>query len=365
MENDLREMAGGAAHANETRLLVKGVSKFFGNTRALSNINLGVTAGELCVLLGPSGCGKSTLLRVIAGLESPTEGRIFIKGTDVTDVPPGARDIAMVFQNYAIYPHMSVFENIAFPLRVRKSPKEEIREKVKQTARMLHLEDLLDRKPYQLSGGQRQRVAMGRAIVRNPTLFLFDEPLSNLDAKLRVSMRIEIADLHRRLGSTTVYVTHDQVEAMTLADKIVVLDSGVIQQIDTPQGLYNRPANVMVAQFIGTPSMNLIEGSLERRGEDSEALFRSRSLQLRLPAQELHGSVLLGVRPEHVVVEAPGICTGTVELVEDTGADRYAHVRLAGDDKLVAQLPADLTVRTGESISLAIDPTRVYLFPKG
>lgn len=348
---------------DEARVVLHGVSKYFGKTRALWKINLDVRSGEFCVLLGPSGCGKSTLLRVIAGLEAPSEGRVFIRGRDVTDVRPGARDVAMVFQSYAIYPHMSVLDNIAFPLRVRKTPSEEIRSRVHEAAALLHLDGLLDRKPYQLSGGQRQRVAMGRAIVRDPTVFLFDEPLSNLDARLRVSMRMEIADLHRKLGSTTIYVTHDQVEAMTLADRIVVLNEGIIQQIDSPQGLYNHPANVMVAQFIGAPSMNLMPGLLERLPHKRRAVFRSQGMELELPMSEIEGAVFLGVRPEHVAVQSPGTCTGQVEFVEDTGADRYAHVRLKPGGKLVARLPPELSVRTGDWLSLSIDRHRAHLFP--
>jgi ABC-type sugar transport system ATPase subunit len=348
---------------DEARVILEGVSKYFGKTRALWKIDLDVKSGEFCVLLGPSGCGKSTLLRVIAGLEAPSEGRVFIRGRDVTDTPPGARDLAMVFQSYAIYPHMSVFDNIAFPLKVRRMPKEEIRTKVHEAAALLHLDGLLERKPYQLSGGQRQRVAMGRAIVRKPTAFLFDEPLSNLDARLRVSMRMEIADLHRKLGSTTIYVTHDQVEAMTLADRIVVLDDGVIQQIDSPQGLYNRPANVMVAQFIGAPSMNLIRGLLARHPSDGRAVFRSPSMEIDLPTSEIDGAVTLGVRPEHISVQSPGTCSGRVEFVEDTGADRYAHVRLDPEGKLLVRLPPELSVRTGDSLDLSFDRARVHIFP--
>lgn len=349
---------------NEARVVLDGVSKYFGKTKALRKIDLDVRGGEFCVLLGPSGCGKSTLLRVIAGLEAPSEGRVFIRGRDVTNVPPGARDVAMVFQSYAIYPHMSVLDNIAFPLRVRKTPRQEIHRRVHEAAALLHLDGLLDRKPYQLSGGQRQRVAMGRAIVRDPTVFLFDEPLSNLDARLRVSMRMEIADLHRKLGSTTIYVTHDQVEAMSLADRIVVLDEGVIQQIDSPQGLYSHPVNVMVAQFIGAPPMNLMPGLLERLPDERRTVFRSQSLELELLTSELEGEVLLGVRPEHVAVKSPGMCTGQVEFVEDTGADRYAHVRLEPKEKLVVRLPPELSARTGDSLSLSVDRDRVHLFPR-
>ncbi|MEW6140022.1 MAG: ABC transporter ATP-binding protein [Thermodesulfobacteriota bacterium] len=316
----------------------------------------------LCVLLGPSGCGKSTLLRVIAGLETPSEGRVLIKGRDVTDVPPGDRDVAMVFQSYAIYPHMTAFENIAFPHKVRKTPKAEIRDRVYRVARLLHLEDLLERRPHQLSGGERQRVAMGRAIVRNPTVFLFDEPLSNLDAKLRIAMRMEIAQLHRSLGFAIIYVTHDQVEAMTLADRIAVLDRGAIQQIDTPQGLYHHPANVMVAQFIGMPAMNLIPGRLERAA--GRAMFRSNSMNVEVLEARHYGEVYLGVRPEHIDVRSPGTCSGRVDFIEDTGTDLYALVTIEGNERLVVRLPPGVRVRTGETISLMLDPTRVHVFPR-
>lgn len=349
--------------SRNVRVAVAGVSKHFGRTTALSEIDLQVHEGEFCVLLGPSGCGKSTLLRVIAGLETPSEGRVFINGLDVTHTPPGDRNIAMVFQNYAIYPHMTVFDNIAFPLKLRKLPRNEIEAKVRDAARLLQLEDLLQRKPSQLSGGQRQRVAMGRAIVREPTVFLFDEPLSNLDARLRVSMRVEIARLHRNLSATTIYVTHDQVEAMTLADRIVVLDKGTVQQVDSPQGLYNRPANVMVAEFIGSPAMNLIRGKIRRDEDGKQTVFASKGLSITLPAGEQDGEVIVGIRPEHVVVDPAGTLRGSIEFIEDTGSDRYAHVLPEGGERLVVRVPVDLNIHPGDSLALTIDPEKLHVFP--
>jgi ABC-type sugar transport system ATPase subunit len=348
--------------SQNVRVAVAGVSKYFGQTTALSQVNLEVREGEFCVLLGPSGCGKSTLLRVIAGLDTPSEGRVFINGLDVTDTPPGDRNIAMVFQNYAIYPHMTVFDNIAFPLKLRKLPKKEIETKVQEAARLLQLEDLLHRKPSQLSGGQRQRVAMGRAIVRNPTVFLFDEPLSNLDARLRVSMRVEIARLHRNLNATTIYVTHDQVEAMTLADRIVVLDNGTVQQVDSPQGLYNHPANVMVAEFIGSPAMNLIRGTIRCDEGGQRTLFQSEGLSITLPSCDHEGEVIAGIRPEHVSIDPAGTLLGTVEFIEDTGSDRYAHVVPAGGERLVVRVSSDVSISQGDSVALKIDPGKVHVF---
>ncbi len=349
--------------SRDVRVTVAGVSMYFGRTTALSRIDLEVREGEFCVLLGPSGCGKSTLLRVIAGLETPSEGRVFINGLDVTNTPPGDRNIAMVFQNYAIYPHMTVFDNIAFPLKLRKLPRTEIETKVQEAASLLQLDDLLQRKPSQLSGGQRQRVAMGRAIVRDPTVFLFDEPLSNLDARLRVSMRVEIARLHRNLNATTIYVTHDQVEAMTLADRIVVLDNGKVQQVDSPQGLYNHPANVMVAEFIGSPAMNLVQGTIRRDEEGNRTLFQAKGLNITLPPCEHEGEVIAGIRPEHIVVDPAGVLIGTVEFIEDTGSDRYAHVVPTRGERLVVRVPSVVSISPGDSVGLTIEPGKVHVFP--
>jgi ABC-type sugar transport system ATPase subunit len=344
------------------RVTVKGISKYFGKARALSDINIEVVQGEFCVLLGPSGCGKSTLLRIIAGLEAPTTGSVFINARDVTDMSPGDRDVAMVFQNYAIYPHMTVFENMAFPLVVRKFSKEEIRSKVTDAAKLLDLEQLLDRKPMQLSGGQRQRVAIGRAIVRRPTVFLFDEPLSNLDAQLRANMRVQIAQLHRKLNATTIYVTHDQVEAITLADRIVILGAGLIQQIDTPTKVYNRPANLMVARFVGTPPMNLVQGSVNRSDGERRVFFQSFALEVEVQEGTRQGRAFLGIRPEHIALDPEGETKGKVQFVEDTGSEKYLHVELGHDERMVVRVAQTITIEVGEEVSLSIDRSQVHVF---
>jgi multiple sugar transport system ATP-binding protein len=310
-----------------TGISLNSVSKVYPNgVRAVDGLSLEIAEGEFCVLVGPSGCGKSTLLRMIAGLEEVTEGDVLIGGIDVTDEPPQQRDIAMVFQNYALYPHMTVKENLAFGLKLRKLPKAEWKRRVEEVAKTLGLDELLDRKPSALSGGQRQRVAMGRAIVREPKAFLMDEPLSNLDAKLRVSMRAELARLHERLGVTTVYVTHDQVEAMTLGQRVAVLRDGLLQQYDTPQNLFRNPANLFVAAFIGSPSMNLVDAVIE----GDQVTFGGD--RIPLPAgSKLRGSskkVILGIRPtnyEHATTADPLLprITVTPEVVEDLGAENH------------------------------------------
>src|SRR6476619_4338631 len=314
------------------------VTKVFGNgVVAVNDVSLSIDDGAFLVLVGPSGCGKATLLRMLAGLEEVTDGSILIDGSDVTDLAPRHRDIAMVFQSYALYPHMTVRENLGYGLKVRRAPKQESRERVAEVAQLLGLEELLERKPAQLSGGQRQRVAMGRAIVREPKAFLMDEPLSNLDAKLRVEMRASLAQLHARLGVTTVYVTHDQTEAMTLGQRVAVLDGGRILQVDTPQRLYDHPANVFVAAFIGTPAMNLVEGTIDG---DEVILggFRVPLDEARRPAAGLR-QVVVGVRPEAfgaVAFAALGAPTFTVvpEVVEELGSD--AHVFFHVDAEAVA-----------------------------
>lgn len=354
--------------AENTRLAIRGVSKFFGKTKALSDINLDVAEGELCVLLGPSGCGKSTLLRIVAGLESPSVGKVLIEGNDVTSVAPGFRDIAMVFQNYALYPHMTVFENIAFPLRVRKFPPQDIAPRVEEVASLLQLNALLQRKPSQLSGGERQRVAMGRAIVRRPRVFLFDEPLSNLDTKLRANMRVEISLLHRNLGATTIYVTHDQVEAMTMADTIAVMDSGMIQQRDSPANVYHRPANLMVARFVGTPPMNLIPGALTRSPEDGQLHFSCFGTSLSmppLPGCNKEGEATLGIRPEHVSLGRQGPWAGTVKFIEDVGSDRFVHLELPEGRAIVVRSRAGLDTVVGEQVCASPDLSRAHLFING
>jgi multiple sugar transport system ATP-binding protein len=307
-----------------TGITLDRVTKVYPNgVRAVDDLSLEIAEGEFCVLVGPSGCGKSTLLRMIAGLEDVTEGDVLIGGDDVTERPPQQRDIAMVFQNYALYPHMSVRQNLAFGLKLRKLPKEEWKRRVEEIAKTLGLEELLDRKPSALSGGQRQRVAMGRAIVREPKAFLMDEPLSNLDAKLRVSMRAELAKLHDRLGVTTVYVTHDQVEAMTLGQRVAVLRDGVLQQVDTPQHLFRQPANLFVAAFIGSPSMNLVDAELA----DGRVSFAGYSFALHAssPLRGHDGRVILGIRPtdfEHGESAQPNLPRMTVQpdVVEDLGS---------------------------------------------
>ena len=337
------------------------VRKSFGNTEVVHGVDIAIADGEFCVLVGPSGCGKSTLLRMIAGLEDITDGEIAIGSRVVNRVPPKERDIAMVFQNYALYPHMTVFDNMAFSLKLAARPREEMREKVAAAAKILGLTDFLDRYPRQLSGGQRQRVAMGRAIVRQPQVFLFDEPLSNLDAKLRVAMRTEIKELHQRLTTTAVYVTHDQIEAMTMADKIVVMNAGNVEQIGAPLELYDRPANLFVAGFIGSPAMNFLKGRLARNGAGLEVVLGE---GLRLPAPDgvaaqLEGKeVTLGVRPEHLAVRANGL-PAEVVVVEPTGADTQIFCKVGGTE-VTAVMRERHEFKPGEMIRLAPDLTFLF-----
>jgi multiple sugar transport system ATP-binding protein len=310
-------------------IALTGVGKTYAGkhaNRVLENISFSVADGEFVVLVGPSGCGKSTVLRMIAGLEEASSGEIRIDGARVNETPPARRGLAMVFQSYALYAHMTVFENIAFGLRLARMPKQEIEASVRKVARMLQLEHLLDRRPPQLSGGQRQRVAIGRAIVRKPRAFLFDEPLSNLDAALRADMRVEIARLHKQLGATMVYVTHDQVEAMTLADRIVVLGPTGVQQVGAPMALYERPANVFVAGFIGMPKMNLVDGAIDAHGR---LALGGVPLDWRHPPAR-GSAVTVGVRPEHLVPDAAGPIHGVVALVERLGAESHVHLDVAG-----------------------------------
>jgi multiple sugar transport system ATP-binding protein len=330
-----------------------------GNTRpAVDQLDLQIADGEFLVLVGPSGCGKSTSLRMLAGLEEIDQGAIYIDNTDVTNVPPKSRDIAMVFQNYALYPHMTVYENMAFALKLRKTPKSEIDRRVKEAARLLDMDDnLLQRKPKALSGGQRQRVAMGRAIVREPQVFLMDEPLSNLDAKLRVQTRAQIAALQQRLGTTTVYVTHDQVEAMTMGDRVAVLLDGVLQQVDAPRTLYDAPANAFVAGFIGSPSMNIRTVPLLENGADlgGLALPLTRE-QIAYARQDGGGNrVTIGFRPEHTEVVSPtdGGMPVVVELVEELGSDSFVHGHAAingGHETFVVRTDGRFVPRIGETI---------------
>jgi multiple sugar transport system ATP-binding protein len=326
-------------------------------------VNLEIADGEFIVLVGPSGCGKSTTLRMVAGLEEATGGDIFIGDRRVNDVAPGDRDIAMVFQNYALYPHMSVRQNMAFGLKMRRTPRREIEKRVAEAAEILSIEALLDRRPRELSGGQRQRVALGRAIVREPKVFLFDEPLSNLDAKLRVQMRAEIARLHQRLKTTIIYVTHDQVEAMTLGDRIVLLDRGIIQQVDTPMHIYQRPANQFVASFIGSPAMNFIRGHIDHGTFHFATSNGDLTQAVIIGDQTPNGVAVLGVRPEDLLPRADGASLGTVTLdvVEHMGHETIAHFALAGGDH-VARLPADAGVGPGDQLPLSIRPGAFHLF---
>jgi multiple sugar transport system ATP-binding protein len=317
------------------------LSKAFGEHSVIPGIDLDINDGEFVVFVGPSGCGKSTLLRLIAGLEDASGGRIVIDGKDQTATPPSQRGLAMVFQSYALYPHMSVRSNIGFPLKMAKTDPAEIKRKVDEAARILNLTDYLERKPGQLSGGQRQRVAIGRAIVRNPRCFLFDEPLSNLDAALRVAMRLEITELHQKLKATSIYVTHDQVEAMTMADKIVVLNKGRIEQVGSPLDLYRSPANLFVAGFIGSPKMNLISGA----------------------AASTYGAHTIGIRPEHVTLSTTeGLWRGLVTVAEHLGSDTFLHVHVDGVGTITTRTGGEFPVRHGDTVHVTPDLARLHKF---
>ena len=345
---------------------IKKVEKFFGSVQVLHGVSVDIPDGEFVVLVGPSGCGKSTLLRMIAGLEEISRGEISIGGRVVNNVPPKDRDIAMVFQNYALYPHMTVKENMAFSLKLARAPKNVIDERVGRAAQILGLTQFLDRYPRQLSGGQRQRVAMGRAIVRDPQVFLFDEPLSNLDAKLRVQMRSEIKELHQRLRTTSVYVTHDQIEAMTMADRIVVMQLGHVEQVGAPLELYDRPANLFVAGFIGSPAMNFLEATIHRTNGTVTALAAD-GTQLPLPphaAGKDGQPIVYGVRPEHLqFVEAGRGLDAEVVVVEPTGAETLVVTRVAGHD-LHAIFRERHQLNPGARIALAPDLGAVHVFDK-
>ena len=332
-------------------LQLQGIEKFFGEHRAIKGIDLTIEKGEFVVFVGPSGCGKSTLLRLIAGLEAIDGGKLSLDGRDITQLPSSKRDLAMVFQSYALYPHMSVYENMSFALKLAKAPEAQIREKVERAAQILNLTPYLQRTPRELSGGQRQRVAIGRAIVRAPKVFLFDEPLSNLDAALRGQTRVEIAKLHRELGATTIYVTHDQVEAMTLADRVVVLRDGQIEQVGSPLELYDRPANQFVAQFIGTPQMNVAPI------EQMPALVRQQA-----PAGAIGGSI--GLRPESVSLTGVGrgLVDGRVELVEALGAETLIYVSTPSGAQFVARQNERTALHPGAAVSLEIDTAQAHWF---
>ena len=342
---------------------IRTVHKHFGTTHVIRGVDVDIADGEFCVLVGPSGCGKSTLLRMIAGLEEITEGEIAIGGTVVNRVPPKERDIAMVFQNYALYPHMTVRDNMSFALMLAKQSKGEIETRVAKAAGILGLSALLDRFPRQLSGGQRQRVAMGRAIVRDPQVFLFDEPLSNLDAKLRVQMRTEIKELHQRLKTTSIYVTHDQIEAMTMADKIVVMRDGVVEQIGDPLSLYDNPNNTFVAGFIGSPAMNMVPGTARMTGGNGHVEFPG-NVTLPLPrgARAADGqSVLYGMRPEHCLLADGAGLPAEVVVVEPTGADTQLYCRFSGQE--LTSLARDrVSCRAGDRVNLKPDLGRAHLF---
>ncbi len=378
---------------------IKSAGKIYPNgTRALDDVSITINDGEFVVLVGPSGCGKTTLLRMVAGLEDITEGEIAIGDKTVNEVAPKDRDIAMVFQNYALYPHMSVFDNMAFSLKLRKLPKNEIEKKVKDAARTLEISELLDRKPKALSGGQRQRVAMGRAIVRNPQAFLMDEPLSNLDAKLRVQMRAELGQLHTQLQTTTLYVTHDQVEAMTMGDRVAVIRKGELQQIDTPREIYSNPKNIFVAGFIGSPSMNFVYTKIKSNKDGVELIFGDNQITYRDQKKEKLKSfenkeIVLGIRPEafedgHFANESEysESIKVKVSLLEQLGSDSYVHFYkdikpvqteaieeiladegeditvLGNDTKFIARINPNSTVTEGEEIQLKINPSKLHFF---
>ncbi len=351
---------------------LKNVSKVYDNkVKVVSNITLTINDSEFVVLVGPSGCGKSTTLRMIAGLEDISEGQIFLDNKLINDVSPKDRDIAMVFQNYALYPHMTVYDNMAFGLKLRKYSKEEIKQRVSDAAKILDLEEYLERKPKALSGGQRQRVAVGRAIVRKPKVFLFDEPLSNLDAKLRVQMRTEISKLHRQLGATMIYVTHDQTEAMTMGDRIVVMKDGIVQQVDNPMNLYNSPANKFVAGFIGSPAMNFIdlnlrdENSLTNKNGEVHFILSGKRKDLLKDYRDK--TITIGIRPEDIRLENDSsdsfeIAT-KVELIEPMGNETFIYLRIE-NSQFIARVKSSSRLKLGEDIKLYIDANSVYFFDK-
>ena len=377
---------------------ISSVGKVYPNgTRALEDVNIEINDGEFVVLVGPSGCGKTTLLRMVAGLEDITEGEISIGDNVVNDVAPKDRDIAMVFQNYALYPHMSVYDNMAFSLKLRKLSKDEIDKKVKEAAKTLEIDELLDRKPKALSGGQRQRVAMGRAIVRSPQAFLMDEPLSNLDAKLRVQMRAELGQLHSQLETTTLYVTHDQVEAMTMGDRVAVIRKGILQQIDTPREIYLYPKNIFVAGFIGSPSMNFVYATVTKSGKNMKVKFGDNEVKVSNAPEELSNyegkEIVVGIRPEAFEdavyandKEFSEQVSIEVSLLEQLGSDTYVHFYkdikpvqtkaieeiladegedisvLGNETKFIARINPNSTVEEGQKINLALDPAKLHYF---
>jgi multiple sugar transport system ATP-binding protein len=352
---------------------LRNVSKYFGETVAVNDVSLTVPDGKFLALVGPSGCGKSTLLRMISGLETIDEGEILIDGVKINDKAPKDRDIAMVFQNYALYPHMSVYDNLAFGLKMRGSSKEEIDELVKRTAHLLDIEELLERKPKQLSGGQKQRIAVGRAIVRNPKAFLFDEPLSNLDAKLRIKMRTDLLKLHKKQEATSVYVTHDQVEAMTMADQIAIINKGVIQQIDTPINVYNKPKNLFVGTFIGSPSMNFLHGKIEEKGHKYHFVSATGKTKIELPGEIMYNiskdsfkNLTLGIRPEdasltkskHSIQLQPAI----VDLVEQMGDVSLVYVHPEEGTEWTLKTPPVKNTQIGDTVTPYLLVNKLHLF---
>jgi multiple sugar transport system ATP-binding protein len=351
---------------------LRNITKSFGAVHVIKGVDLDIQAGEFCVFVGPSGCGKSTLLRLVAGLEEITSGTLKIRGDVVNDLPPSKRGIAMVFQSYALYPHMTVYNNMAFGMKLARAAKEEIDRKVREAADILQLTPLLDRLPKQLSGGQRQRVAIGRAIVREPIVFLFDEPLSNLDAALRTQMRIEIGGLHSALGATMIYVTHDQVEAMTMADRIVVLNAGVVEQVGAPLELYHRPANLFVAGFIGSPKMNFIRSRVAESGGGLTRVALPGGGDIGVPSQgariEAGAPIIVGIRPEHLSLGNGfgGHIAGRVRLVEQLGAETILYVDLPDSDPVVVRSSGMARYKPGDDIRMAVSATSVHLFaPEG
>jgi multiple sugar transport system ATP-binding protein len=350
--------------------------KLFGEFVAVKDFSLEIQDGEFIILVGPSGCGKTTVLRSLAGLETVTSGEIYIDGKPVSQVAPKKRDIAMVFQNYALYPHMNVRNNMAFSLKMRKVPKQKIKEIVERTADLLGMGELLERKPNELSGGQRQRVALGRAIVRDPKVFLFDEPLSNLDAKLRISMRAELLSLHQRLKTTTIYVTHDQLEAMTMGDRIVVMHDGIIQQVDTPQNVYDQPANQFVAGFIGSPAMNFIDCQISL--DQGRFYARSPGMKIRIPEDKTEGikdsvgqEVVLGLRPEHIIhsslvdsYDPEAAFKGSVWVIEPLGSEKLVYIRPESQDTLIARIDPHVNIKLGDVADFIVRMNMAHLFEK-
>ena len=338
---------------------LKNVTKIYPNgTKAVHETSLSIEEGEFMVFVGPSGCGKSTLLRMVAGLEDITEGEITLDGNLINEVDPSERDIAMVFQNYALYPHMNVYNNLAYGLKNRGIDKKDIEQKVNEAAKLLQISEYLERKPSMLSGGQRQRVAMGRAIVRNPKIFLFDEPLSNLDAKLRIQMRLEIKKLQQKVGVTSIFVTHDQTEAMTLADKLAVINNGVIEQLATPIEIYNNPKSLFVAGFIGSPQMNFIDGELKNNTLSAEGF------EIKNVKSDFNGDITLGIRPEHLSQSDNGIINLNVDLVEQLGSDNLVYGQLKDKKDFCYRCPGNLTIKKGDKLSLNIDNENYFIFDK-